>query len=414
MEHFGGNAEAVRKKLHILSHENRSLLDELNGKHAEISLKIINEVDGNVFVEYNKTVNSLILSGEKINQITTDFTSTQEIEIISSILSRKHQLDLEVKHYDTLIESLQQRLARVGEIGDLLLKKSKLELEVKRVGKGLEDSQKYQELIQLHQKKIGEQDVILVRLNELNQLKSELPQYIECYTALEKDLVEYNNIHLTKIEIESKFEIENINLKDIDSVIRNWQEKLQIIKELQVNASNIYVEIASARKLISSLDSDIEVLDSNRNATLATNKAKLLELTHINSLDISIDSLLSSDVSSLDISDSIIFELSELRTKLTYYEGQLYGLLNVQKALTEQSSTIERLVGLGLEHISLHPTKICPLCVHEHLDDLALKNAIIGNKLASDALQSNSQMIEISIRLKAVSYTHLTLPTMPT
>lgn len=75
-------------------------------------------------------------------------------------------------------------------------------------------------------------------------------------------------------------------------------------------------------------------------------------------------------------------------------------MLNVQKALTEQSSTIERLVGLGLEHISLNPTKICPLCTHEHPDNEALKNAIVGNKFASDALQSNSKMIEFYLLLK--------------
>lgn len=400
MDHFGGNAEQVRKNLHVMAHENNSTLVELNGRRAEISSQIVNGVDETVFVEYNNTVSSLVSSGEMVQPISSDLTSIQELGIVSSILTRKHQLNFELKHFDALVESLQQRLDRAGEIEGLLLKKSELEPEVKRISKGVEDSQKYQELYQLHLRKIDDQGVALARINELNGLKSELPQFMGLHAVLEQGHQEHKNFHSVRVDLESKIEKEAFSLKDIESVIGSWQINLQNLNELQVNASNIYVEIASSRQLVSSFDSEIEALDASRNVDLASIEARRLELAQINSLEVSVDGLLSSDTSSLDIGGSITFELSELRSKLINYEEQLHDLLNVQKALTEQSSTIERLVGLGLEHISLHPTKTCPLCTHEHPDDEALKNAIAGNKFASDTLQSNSQMIELSLLLK--------------
>ena len=400
MDHFGGNAEQVRKTLHFMAHENNSTLAELNGKRVEISSLIVNGVDENVFVEYNSTISSLLSSGEMVQPISSDLTAIQELEIVSSILTRKHQLNFELKHFDALIESLQQRLDRAGEIEVLLLKKSELEPEVNRISKGVKDSQKYQELQQLHLRKINDQGVALARINELNGLKSELPQFMGLHAVLEQGHLENKNFYGVSADLESKIEKEEFRLKDIESVIGSWQINLQNFSELQINSSNIYVEIASARQLVSSLDVEIEALDASRNVDLASIGARRLELAHINSIEVNVEGLLSSDTSSLDIGDSVFFELSELRYKLINYEEQLHGLLNVQKALTEQSSTIERLVGLGLEHISLNPTKICPLCTHEHPDNEALKNAIVGNKFASDALQSNSKMIEFYLLLK--------------
>ncbi|TBW34777.1 hypothetical protein E0E54_13360 [Azotobacter chroococcum] len=399
MEHVGGNAEQVRKSLHILEHDNNSVLVGLKDRRTEVSSQIVNGIDDNVFLEYNNTVKSLALSGEVVQPISSDLTSIQELEIVSSLLTRKHQLNLEIKHFDALVESLQQKLDRAGEVASLLLKKSELEPEIKRINKGIADSQKYQELYQLHQRKINDQGLALAVTNNLNELKSELPQFMEFYAVLEQGHLEHKNFHSIRVDLESKIEKAAFELKGIESDIGSCQINLQNLNELQVNSGNVYVDIASARQLISGIDSEIEALDANRNVDLASIEARRLELAQISSLEVSVEGLLSSDTSTLDI-DGITFELSELRTKLINYEEQLHSLLNVQKALTEQSSTIERLVGLGLEHISLHPTKNCPLCAHEHPNDEALKNAIAENKFASDALQSNSQMIELSLLLK--------------
>ena len=167
-----------------------------------------------------------------------------------------------------------------------------------------------------------------------------------------------------------------------------------------MNASNIYVEIANARQLISSLESEVETLNTSINIDLASIDAKRFDLDQIKSFEVSVDGLLSNDTSFLHNDNSIIFELSELRSKSISYTEHLNSLLTVQDGLTEQSSTIKRLVGLGLEHISLHSTKTCPLCTHEYLDEEDLKSAVISNSIASDALQSNSKMIENAYLLK--------------
>lgn len=400
MEHFDGNAEEVRRRLHVIVHENNSILMELNSKRAEIFSEIVSEIDGDVFVEYNNTVHSLVSFGEDIQPISSDLTSSKELEILSSILTKKHQLALEIKHFDALVESLQQRVDRAGEIEVLLLKKLELEIEAKRVNKGIEDNQKYQDLLQLHQRKTDDIAEILAKFNELNELKSEFPQFIGLNTVLEQGRLECDGLQNLKVDVESKLGKEISGLQNIESAIGNCRINLQGISELQVNASNIYVEIANARQLVSILDSEIEALDANRNVDQASLEVRRLELAQVNSLDVSVESLLYFDASSLGISDAITLELSGLKSKLVLYEQNLNNLLNVQKALTEQSSTIERLVGLGLEYVSLHPTKVCPLCAHEHPDDSALKSALSGNKFVSDALQNNSQMIEVSLVLK--------------
>ncbi|AOE86313.1 AAA family ATPase [Pseudomonas sp. TCU-HL1] len=400
MAHFGGNAEQVRKGLHILAYENSATLSDLEVKRGQISSQIVNGIDESVFVDYNNTVSSLASAGEAIQPISSDLTSIQELEIVSFILTRKHQISLEIKHYDAVVESLQQKFDRAGEVTSLLLKKSELEPEAQRINKGIEDAQKYQELYHLHMRKIDEQGTALARVNDLNGLKSELPQFMELYSTLEKGRSENMNFHSLRVDLESQIDKQLFSLRSVEALIANWQGDLQKIVDLQINASNIYVEMANARQLASNLNSEIEALDASRNVDLASIEAKRFELAQISSLDVSVDGLLSTDISALEIDASLTLELSELRSRVINYEEQVSGLLTVQHALTEQSSTIERLVGLGLEHISLHPTKICPLCTQEHLDELALKNAIAGNKFVSDALQTNSQMIELSLQLK--------------
>ncbi|VXC21237.1 conserved hypothetical protein [Pseudomonas sp. 8BK] len=400
MAHFGGNAEQVRKGLHILAHENSSTLSDLEVKRDLISSQIVNGVDERVFVDYNNTVSSLASAGETIQPISSDLTSIQELEIVSSILTRKHQISLEIKHYDTVVESLQQKLDRAGEVASLLLKKSELESEAQRINKGVEDGQKYQELYHLHMRKIDEQGTALATVNNYNELKSELPQFMELYSTLEKGRLESKNSHSVRVDLESKIDKQLFGLRNVETLIANWQGELQKNVELQTNASNIYAEMANARQLASTLNLEIEALDAGRNVDLASIEAKRFELAQISSLDVSVDGLLSTDISALEIDASLTLELSELRSRVINYEEQVSGLLTVQNALTEQSSTIERLVGLGLEHISLHPTQVCPLCTHDHLDELALKNAIAGNKFVSDALQTNSKMIDLSLQLK--------------
>ena len=400
MDHFDSNAEKARKNLHIMAHEVNSKLEELNNRCSEISSQIVDGDDEAVFVEYNNVIRHLLSFGEMVQPIRADFTSSQEFEIISFILKRKNQLSLKRKYLNDLVESLQKNLDRAGEIGGFLLRKSELEPEIKRISKGVEDSQKYQELYQLHLKKNNDKGTILAKINELNELKSELPQFIKLHSVLEQCHIEQKNLHNPKVDLESKVEKETFSLKHIETAISTQQINLQKLNELQMNASNIYIEIASARQLVSSLELEIEALDTSRILDLASIDVKRLDLTQINSFEISVDSLLSNDISFLHTDDSIIFELSELRSKSVGYTEHLQSLLTVQKTLTEQSSTIERLVGLSLEYISLNPTKNCPLCAHEHLDEEELKNTIIGNSFASDAIQSNSRMIENAFLLK--------------
>lgn len=400
MDYFDGNAEKSRKNLHIMAHEINSKLVELNRRRLEITSQIVDGDDEVVFVEYNNTVNHLLSFGEIVQPILANFTSSQELEIVSFILKRKNKLSLKRKYLDDLVESLQQNLDRAGEIGRLLLRKSELEPEIKRISKGVKDSQKYQQLSQLHLKKNDDKGIVLARVKEFNELKSKLPQFIKLHSVLEQCYIEQKNLHNPKVDLKAKIEKELFSLKHIETAIRTQQVNLQKSNELQVNASNIYVEIANTRQLILSLESEIEALDTSRNIDLASIDAKRLDLDQINSLEVSVESLLSNDTSFLHADRSIIFEISELHSKLISCTEHLHGLLTVQKALTEQSSTIERLVGLGLEYISLHPTKTCPLCTHEHLDEEDLNNAIISNSYASKALQDNSKMIENAFLLK--------------
>ena len=400
MDYFDGNAEKSRKNLHIMAHEINSKLVELNRRRSEITSQIVDGDDEVVFVEYNNTVSHLLSFGEVVQPIRADFTSSQELETVSFILKRKNTLSLKRKYLNDLVESLQQNLDRAGEIGRLLLRKSELEPEIKRISRGVEDSQKYQQLYQLHLKKNDDKGVVLARVNELNELKSELPQFIKLHSLLEQCHIEQKTLHNTKTDLNSRIEQEVFSLKYIETDISTQQFNLQNLNELQVNASNIYIEIANTRQLVLSLESEIEALNTSRNIDLASIDAKRLDLDQINSLEVSVESLLSNDTSFLYTDSSIILELSELHSKSISCTEHLHSLLTVQKALTEQSSTIERLVGLGLEYISLHPTKTCPLCTHDYLDEENLKNAIISNSYASQALQDNSKMIESAFLLK--------------
>ena len=137
MEHFDGNAEKARKNLHVMANEVNSKLVKLKDRHTEVSSQIVKGVNEDVFVEYNNIVSHLLSLRETIQPISSDFSSSQELEIVSSILSRKHQLNLEYKHFNALVESLQQNLDRAKEISVLLLKNQSLNMKLKKLVKEL-------------------------------------------------------------------------------------------------------------------------------------------------------------------------------------------------------------------------------------------------------------------------------------
>lgn len=162
----------------------------------------------------------------------------------------------------------------------------------------------------------------------------------------------------------------------------------------------MYIEIANARQLLSRIDDQLEASRATIKLSDASRKALGLELSRLNSIEITVESILNSDISPINLEDSTTLELIDLRQKLAALDSEIEKLRAVQKALTDQSSTIERLVALGLEHVSIHPTRDCPLCQHEHPSELALKSAITENKYATDILQNNSEMMRLSLSLK--------------
>lgn len=400
MEHFGGNAEEVRKNLHVILHENNNSLAGLIKSRDEVLVEIDNDVDDSVLSEYNKTIDVVLSLGEEAHPISIDLTSVQEHETISSILKRKHQLGNEIKNNEVTLATLESQLNKAGEIEALLLRKSQIEPEIARLNKGLEGSKHYQELTEAYLKKVDERSLCTLNLRAINELKEKHPSFQALDNSIKNKNLHSQSLQSIKVDLESKLESAGQKATEIDSTIGNKQEKLRQLCDLDLRAGNLYIEISNTRQLLSRIDDQLEASRATIKISDASKKTLGLELSRLSSIELTIEGILSSDISPINLEDSTTLELTDLRQKLASLDNEIEKLRTVQKALTEQSSTIERLVALGLEHVSIHQTKDCPLCQHEHPSELALKSAIIENKYATEILQNNSEMMRLSLLLK--------------
>ncbi|MBN6417505.1 exonuclease SbcC, partial [Escherichia coli] len=114
------------------------------------------------------------------------------------------------------------------------------------------------------------------------------------------------------------------------------------------------------------------------------------ELNKISDLTITAKSLLSSDLSLIDLSPDLLKEINNLSQELNILVLHDQSIRNTQESLSAQMGVHEHLIASGLEYLSLWPTNICPLCHKPHDSESSLREQVTNTDVISMLSKENA------------------------
>lgn len=123
MEHFGGNAEKSRREIFAVKHDNKLLIERLVAQREVFKTKLLQETDESIFGSYNNTAQELRALGERVEDVSYDFSSIKEHQILSGAVTRTHQLELNSLAIMASIEALNKKLNAIPEYERAILQK---------------------------------------------------------------------------------------------------------------------------------------------------------------------------------------------------------------------------------------------------------------------------------------------------
>ncbi len=147
MESFGGEAEIARKELAVLLADNSTELSDLNSQREELIEELEQPVDLSIFERFNAEASKLNDLGENITLADEGFSSQSEHALSSSLVSRQHELTLELESNTRAIETLSDRVVKTVdvELHRRFIEEKKDASD--RLSQGVIDADNYQQLL---------------------------------------------------------------------------------------------------------------------------------------------------------------------------------------------------------------------------------------------------------------------------
>lgn len=401
MKSFGGDAEIVRQELTILISDNKTSISDLNKKRDKL-LKQLNEpIDVSVFERLNKTIYELNADGENLPFADKNFLVHTENEIISTLITRRRELETQLKAQMKSHDLLNVQLSRLPEVKLNLSLIAEQQSKLTKLTKGVADAQHYQSLLNSHSKCLSERQLVseqLEKLSEINRLAKEFcQQKSEIAVSTEKQRALSNN-RVNEISL----------LEDLEQLAKKKDENLAsadtrslVLRDALDSCDRIYSKIKTHQKRVAILDS----LNAEKDVNLSLNKTQQstveTALAKISSIKITKQSLLISDLSMIDFDKLKLQELSNFSAELNNWVLHDESIQKTQSSLLEQMGIHERLITTGLQYLSSWPTSTCPLCHKSHDSESELKKKIESTDLLSSLSKENARKLEVSAKMQS-------------
>ena len=398
MKSFGGDAEIARKELSVLINDNKSVLADLENQRKTLHQQLQLPIDTAVFDQFNKSVSELNADGESLPLADESFSVITEHELLSGLVARAHELEVERDASSLSRTSLIERLTRLPEIQLNLDFIAEQQPRLAMFSKGVADAQRYSALLASHAKCINDLRMTNERLEKL----IEISQFAAGFIKTESDIQAARELQRTasiqRAESAAALESVEISVEKRKEELTATDARILLLRNAVDNCGPIYSEILTHQGRLSILESQI----SEKDIAISLDKAQYIgvesELARVSALKLTEDSLLNSDVSSINFDGLNIDQLAECTKELASWVRHDQTILATQKSLSEQMGLHERLIATGLEYLSLWPAKNCPLCNKPHESNEALKDQINSTNLLSSLSKQNAENLEASSR----------------
>jgi exonuclease SbcC len=400
MESFGGDAEVTRQELTALINDNQAVLAELEKKRKGLQEQLLEPVDVSVFERFNSIASEVNADGENIPLVDENFTVNAEHEVLSTLVTRVHELVIQRDARTTLRDSLVERLTRLPEVELNLSLIAEQKPKLDKLSKGVLDSQRYQALLASHSKCLSEIQVVSQQLEELAEVsrlaqdflntESEMAAATETQRALSKSRA-IEAALLENLEQSAKKQSEDLATVDSRSLF---------LRSTVENCSPIYSEITMHQVRLLVLGSQIAEKDVTLSLDKAQHDTVKTELAKISELKITAHSLLTSDISAISFDKLKLKELSDFSEKLSGWALHDQAIQKTQDSLAEQMGLHERLIATGLQYLSLWPTSTCPLCHKSHESESVLTEKVESTDLLSSLSKENARKLEASAKFQ--------------
>lgn len=394
MQHFGGEAEALRQELTAVIIENKLTLDALRKQRTEVKKELNTPVDSAIFDKFNALAVSLNQSGESIALVSANFNASLEHQLLASIIERKHTLasfhmaqrqrELALLEQSSRIEELQFNLEVISEQSPRLA----------RLTKGVKDSQHYQTLSAAHSKNLADWQKLTGELTELETIVKLLPSFLfdesECKRAtVEQSILEQQQSGIT-VELRTTQESE----KQHRDALGQADQRSLALRSMLSNSAGVYAEIAVHQAGLSGQQTDLQ----SRMATIQVDRADherlTAELTKLSATIINAKTLMEQGTSLPLLPTNRLSEVYSAHQELDLLQQHNHTIRNTQIALTRQKEGVERIVSQGLTYLGEWPSDRCPLCRAVHPSPDALTSAIKNNDLLTEAAKQNAIQLE--------------------
>ncbi|MCH5514102.1 AAA family ATPase [Pseudomonas syringae] len=394
MKSFGGDAEISRKEISILINDNKSALAELVRLRDSLHEQLKIPVDSSVFNKFNQVVLELNEEGERFPLADETFSISTEHELLSGLVARSHELEVERELCDVSQVSLTERLSRLPEIQLNLDLIAEQQPRLSKLSKGVIDSQNYLALSASYAKCQTELQAANERLEKLIEIDRFASEYIKIESDVQADTEQHRIIAMSRAENASLLENLELSIAQQKAELSTVDSRSLYLRGAVDNCGPIYAEILTNQGRLSLLDSQI----SENDIALSLDKAQYdsieSELSRVSALNITSETLLSTDMSAINFDK--IEELAECSEELNSWLRHDQTIQSTQRALSDQMGLHERLIATGLEYLSLWPTDSCPLCNQLHQSSEDLKAQVTSSSLLSSLSKENSEKLEVS------------------
>lgn len=397
MEHFGGDTERLRQEITVLLNDNSNILVGLHEQRIDLEKQLEEPVDELIFSAFNEVAASLNENGESVMLASREFTESTEHLITSSIVTRSHELvsicnTLEVSH-----KMLDEQLKRLPEIQGALDSIVSQNTELEKLTKGSLDAQRYEGFLNSYSKCIEDLQSTNQQYENLKEIEKYSPSYIQAEKNLTIETQLQNSLNNKKLEKEAALNILDLSAKKYNEDLSTHSKRKLDLETLRNGCSSIYSEISINQEHLLALKSELSskankvVIDTADYNNIAD------KITKISKVEVVLETLLTADVSLLNLDDDVFFRIKIINEKLNSLEIQEQSICRTQETLNQQAGVIERLVSLGLEYMSTtssRSTDTCPLCQSQHPSADELRKAMETNALVSDLIKNNANNLE--------------------
>lgn len=398
MESFGGDAEVTRLELTVLINDNKAVLKEFEKKRNAIQKKLREPVDVSVFKQFNNTVSKLNMDGENLPLIDESFSVSTEHEILSTLVIRAHELEVEREARGMIRDSLVKQLSRLPEVELNLHLITEQQSKLAKLSKGVVDAQHYQLLTASHTKHLNSLQVTSQNLEEL----IEVDRLAEDFFHTESKIAVATE---KKMEFSKHCAHEAAVLENLEQSANKKTEDLTVadtrslfLRNALDNCIQIYSEIVMHQQKSSILSSHLAKKDLMLSLEKAQYDSVEAELAKISGLKITVKLLLTSDLSSINFDKLKLQELSNFSEELSVWALHDQAIKKTQESLSEQMGLHERLTTTGLQYLSLWPTSTCPLCHQLHDSKSALNKKVENTNLLSSLSKENASKLAFSAK----------------